>query len=318
MTGKNRKGFTLVELLVVIVIISMLAGLLIPALVGARARARRTQCGNNQRELSLAFQQYESATQHLPGYVNRFPAAQAATNFQNFSWPVLLLEHLGRSDLWEKWRDLDIPLADKTDPTSVDFLGVTLNVLTCPADSEAGEGGLSYVVNCGLDDAWSFQTPAPSPFPDPPDTLANGMFHDRATSGVTHLTRNTERIPDGAGQTLLLSENLQAGRWYDGCEATPTDVEANIGMVWVPATDTDGDGQVNELPDPPSGWYRINEDLEASGGDIEHARPSSHHSGGVVVSYCDGHQGFLDEGVDYNVYRSQMVPDDARSDYFLQ
>jgi prepilin-type N-terminal cleavage/methylation domain-containing protein/prepilin-type processing-associated H-X9-DG protein len=68
-------GFTLVEMLVVIAIIGILAGLLLPALARAKAKAQQTKCVNNVRQLDLALSMY--AQDHDGEYPPRFQPPRA-------------------------------------------------------------------------------------------------------------------------------------------------------------------------------------------------------------------------------------------------
>lgn len=64
--NRPKLGFTLTEILVVITIIGILAALLIPAIQAARESARRMECANHLKQLSMACVNHESAQHHFP------------------------------------------------------------------------------------------------------------------------------------------------------------------------------------------------------------------------------------------------------------
>ena len=98
---------------------------------------------------------------------------------------------------------------------------------------------------------------------------------------------------DGAANTICLSENLDAGSYIP---SGPT-AEFTQCILW-----------------DPSPWLRINQDAGSGKPiDIAHARPSSNHPGGVIVTFCDTHTRFISEGIDQRVYATLMTSDGAHA-----
>lgn len=140
----RRRGFTLVELLVVISIIAVLASLILPGVVNSRRAARRAQCLNNLKQLGIAFVDYYTThnafpasgridlnslggdneveselTKQLSFSANHFTARkrdyakvelsppEPHPGGMRYSWVRELLPRLDRSDLYEAWDDTD-------------------------------------------------------------------------------------------------------------------------------------------------------------------------------------------------------------------
>ena len=137
-TSWERSAFTLVELLVVIAIIGILIGMLLPAVQQVREAARRSQCQNQEKQLTLGLLNYESAFQHFPAGV------QAPTvNGSAFCWGALILPQIEQQAMFDQLSRVSDSFTNNTAcDTSVTpnicYDEEILPIFQCPSDVMEG------------------------------------------------------------------------------------------------------------------------------------------------------------------------------------
>jgi len=217
----RRRGFSLVELLVVVAIIGTLVVLLLPAVQSAREAARRMQCGNNLRQLALAAANYETARGYYPvGSESRQWAARPNFPYQYFRWSVLA--HL--SPFYEEQQllqglDLTVPLyidlrPDAIAPQNKPIVKLTVGLFLCPSDKAAPVSDLFGPTNYA--GCTGTGTGGGTPF----DT--NGIFF------INSRVRPKE-VTDGLTKTALFSESILG----DGPVATTDRTHRNPATAYV-------------------------------------------------------------------------------------
>lgn len=144
LSSQVHAGFTIVELLVVIAIIGILVSLLLPAVQAAREAARRTQCLNNVKQLSLACHSYESQFRVFPGYAGEIDPARVIflkgyhnPSMRGWNWVSQAMLFMEQKTLANKWGPMGASAAETL--TVEQLMGINSPIvgLHCPSRRDA-------------------------------------------------------------------------------------------------------------------------------------------------------------------------------------
>lgn len=210
----RRRGFTLVELLIVIAIVGVLVGLLVPAVQSSREASRRTSCQNNLRQIGLGILGFEAARGCFPTTVN---VSGGGTHY----WLAQILPYVDENPVAELY-DYSVPFSHANNRDAARCL---LPFTTCPSvpggpllDPKFRTGGVatgavaaSYAGSTGpSDNFWPTQITTPKPAST--DGFFKGQVRQAGGKGLRF-----KDVVDGSSRTIAVVEC--AGRpqiWYFG------------------------------------------------------------------------------------------------------
>jgi prepilin-type N-terminal cleavage/methylation domain-containing protein/prepilin-type processing-associated H-X9-DG protein len=194
----RQAGFSLVEILVVIAIITFLMALLLPAIQKVRAAADSLRCKNNLRQIGIACHHYHNDYQTLPpGGIEWRPLGN--TTKRQLAWCAYLLPYIEQDNIS---RRLDLQLAFDA-PINAPAASQVITIYLCPS-SRRMEKLVQGRGACDYGGIFGERIMSPN---NPPKGV---MIYDRAF-------RLTE-IRDGSTHTLMISEDcgFLDGQWING------------------------------------------------------------------------------------------------------
>ncbi len=292
---RNRHGFTLVELLVVIAIIAILIALLLPAVQAAREAARRVQCSNHFKQIGIALHNYHAAQNKFPLgelYVHTQWNPHGLEQYYAKGWGVRILPYIEQLQLSHDFSN-ENGIWGIYGPNLIDLGLNRIQIFQCPSDQQdelihVGSNANTYTnisipgSNVGIA---FYKTNAGGVI----DTVTrwkpgSGLYQCHNVNGNGMLLNivpiRIRDVFDGTSNTLMVGE------------VTGGEAGSNEGLQWVHWNIFSTANGINGLGTIPGvGAYK----------NIAELSFSSHHPGGCHFQMADGSVHFMSENIDQMV-----------------
>ena len=299
----DRRGFTVIELLVSTAVISVMVSLLLPAVQNAREAARQAQCKNNLRQLGLALHNFEGTHQVFPAS-GRTVSGPGNPFGKYIGWRASILPYLEQASLFDAY-DFD---EHWWHPKNVNAGAAVLSVYQCPSVPQ--QSGISFAI--AKEPRPDIEFPRPVARSDYEammgvrEIIDSERYRTRAMTRSVMFRNSQVRfgdITDGTSNTIAVTEcaarpsvyrnrtqqagliNDQGFGWIDSESAFSLDGASNDGS-------SQGKG-------PEINGVAINATNENE--------PYAFHHGGAMFLFADGHASFLSESIDLKTLAAMVT-----------
>lgn len=318
-TLRNRSGFTLLELMVVIAIIALLLAVVLPAVQQAREAARRIQCRNNLKQIGLALHTYHDHASSFP------PGGQK--NFTGANWRVALLPELDQGPAFNAI-DFSLGFWAHSNPQPI-LSDIRVPVYQCPSSPF----GVTNPTDLPLahDHQVMDYVGVSGATPDPAgrqevctaDNAVNGGTYCNNGMLTIYRALRIQDALDGTSHTLIVGEQSgqvnggensanPLGGWHGWVQNSGDNVAAEGALNSVTAVNGYLGGMTT-IRHPINAFWKSG---AASGADTAYevnTLLNAFHSGGIHGLMVDGSVRFLSESISMETLRRLAVRDDRMS-----